>query len=701
MAGGAAVVIARERLNRSRQLLVVTVTRSAAAQIRDKIRHHLKTLNLSAGSFTVQTIHALSLQIASQAPDVSGLDPNFVIITDVEQKQLLRKAVEQWLTEQPRLAEVLLEGRGFDGEDSERLRRLSALRAKILPELAETVIKEAKSSNLRPADVFAIASQAPAEPYPALLIAAQLFECFEAVRRATGEALIDYDDMTQAALRALTDPLIRQQWQQRVFAVFEDEAQDSSWQQKELLEILATDPAAGVCNYVRVGDPNQAINSTFTPADPHFFRLFCQACVAEQHFFNMTQAGRSHRAIIAAANVVHRAANQNRDWGRNPPFSLQDIEPVPDDDPQPNANPEGPGLSIRYPATITAEVHEIGTRVCALLQANPGHSAAILVRHKAQASVVYRELEPIAIAAGIPLLDAIKNTRRYAVPGDLLAICQFLQRPQSAQMLRAALEVLYQREQIPKFEFDRLASQPEVLLYPSPLAPEWPEVEPVRAVCHTLLRASTELAIAPLLLLIAQRLGYDADELATTDKLVDQIYRATGQRGATLPVAIASLTDILSDVQFKPVDTDSSFTRANQITLMTLHSAKGLDWDYVFLPFIHDKIFPGKPYFPHPFLGDLDLGDVARAQLRAYLHQQPIPNVPDAQNQANQLKAAEELRLLYVGMTRAKRLLALSAARQAPYSWGNPDNLSDMSPSPLLAELAQRKLHIEAQPSNL
>ncbi len=641
------------------------------------------------------------MQIASQAPDVSGLDPNFVIITDVEQKQLLRKAVDQWLADQPRLAELLLEGQNFDGEESERLRRLTALRTKILPELAATVIKEAKSSNLRPADLFAIASQAPAEPYPALLIAAQLFERFERVRNATGDALIDYDDMTQAALRALNEPTIRQHWQQRVFAVFEDEAQDSSWQQKELLEILATDPATGVCNYVRVGDPNQAINSTFTPADPHFFRLFCQACVAEQQFFSMTQAGRSHRAIIAAANIVHRAANQLRDWGHNPPFSLQDIEPVPEDDPQPNANPEGPGLSIRYPATITAEVQEIGTRVCALLQANPGHSAAILVRHKAQASVIYRELEPIATAAGIPLLDAIKNTRRYAVPGDLLAICQFLQRPQSAQMLRAALEVLYQREQIPKFEFDRLASQPEVLLYPSPLAPAWPETAPVRAVCHALLRASTELAIAPLLLLIAQRLGYDADELATTDKLVDQIYRATGQRAATLPVAIASLTEILSDVQFKPVDAsaDSALTRPNQITLMTMHSAKGLDWDYVFLPFIHKKTFPGEPYFPHPFLGELDLSDVARAQLRAHLHHQPMPNLSVAQAQADQLKAAEELRLLYVGMTRAKRLLALSAARQAPFSWGNPDSLSDMSPSPLLTELAKQKLLIEAAQS--
>ena len=82
--------------------------------------------------------------------------------------------------------------------------------------------------------------------------------------------LIDYDDMILAALKVLSYPPMRMLWQNQVYGVFEDEAQDSSPLQEQLISILASnanDPNASP-NLVRVGDPNQAINSTFTPADP-------------------------------------------------------------------------------------------------------------------------------------------------------------------------------------------------------------------------------------------------------------------------------------------------------------------------------------------------------------------------------------------------------------------------------------------------
>ncbi len=96
---------------------------------------------------------------------------------------------------------------------------------------------------------------------------------------------IDYDDMILAALRVLDNDSARRIEQNQVFAVFEDEAQDSSPLQTKLLEILASDegdkkansPSSPI-NLIRVGDPNQAINSTFTPADPIYFREFCQEC---------------------------------------------------------------------------------------------------------------------------------------------------------------------------------------------------------------------------------------------------------------------------------------------------------------------------------------------------------------------------------------------------------------------------------------
>jgi DNA helicase-2/ATP-dependent DNA helicase PcrA len=60
--------------------------------------------------------------------------------------------------------------------------------------------------------------------------------------------------------------------------------------------------------------PNQAINSTFTPADPIYFRRFCEDCNTQGRLATMDQAGRSTRIIIEAANFALEWVN--RSYGR-------------------------------------------------------------------------------------------------------------------------------------------------------------------------------------------------------------------------------------------------------------------------------------------------------------------------------------------------------------------------------------------------
>ena len=90
--------------------------------------------------------------------------------------------------------------------------------------------------------------------------------------------------------------------------------------------------------------------------------------------------------------------------------------------------------------------------------------------------------------------------------------------------------------------------------------------------------------------------------------------------------------------------------------------------------------------------------EVARAQIRAavhgkYLQQKPIiPQPLEAWQEAARLKLAEEFRLLYVAVTRAKRLLWLSAARQGPFHWSTfsdrvSETLSEKVPCPALTAL--------------
>ncbi|MGK7896884.1 MAG: UvrD-helicase domain-containing protein, partial [Xenococcus sp. (in: cyanobacteria)] len=76
----AAIAIAKNKLHSRKQLVVVTYTRSAAANIKNKIRDRLKELLLPPGGFVVNTLHGLALQIANSQRELSGLNLDNVTI---------------------------------------------------------------------------------------------------------------------------------------------------------------------------------------------------------------------------------------------------------------------------------------------------------------------------------------------------------------------------------------------------------------------------------------------------------------------------------------------------------------------------------------------------------------------------------------------------------------------------------------------
>jgi DNA helicase-2/ATP-dependent DNA helicase PcrA len=123
---------------------------------------------------------------------------------------------------------------------------------------------------------------------------------------------------------------------------------------------------------------------------------------------------------------------------------------------------------------------------------------------------------------------------------------------------------------------------------------------------------------------------------------------------------------------------------ANTVKLMTVHAAKGLEWDIVAVPGLVDKVFPsersrsiwtsGAHVLPFPCRGDADdlpvLGGYTATDLKAFKDECKV----DA--------ADEERRLAYVAMTRARHQLWLSA-----YIW-SPTRKDPMNVSPYLAEVA-------------
>ena len=708
----AAIAIAQNQLHSRRQLVVVTYTRSAAANIKSKIRDRLKDLMLPPGGFVVHTLHGLALNIANSRRELSGLDLDKVtIVVPNMGHRLIRGAVERWIVQHPQQYQRLLEGVQFDGEETERLRRQSVLRTEVLPGLTNTVVREAKSSGLMPEQLLDFSHQATDE-YGILEIAAGLYSEYQQSMRS--QDLVDYDDMILAALKVLEYPPMRLLWQNQVYGVFEDEAQDSSPLQEKLISILAGNDGQinSSPNLVRVGDPNQAINSTFTPADPIYFNWFCETCKQQNSLTTMNQAGRSSKIIIDSANFVVHWVNQQ--WSKGSevevslPFRAQKIVTVPTDDPQPDANPQpaAGGVVIAIPDDVYQTVETIGKQAIALLKAQPQHNAAILVRENRQARFLAEELAYLQREHGINIYEVGESERYSQIPGEILKLLQFIDRPHSPDNLKVALEVLEQRSLIPTQDLNALATSPEQFLYPTPLHPgHKPQVEQARRYCVNLLRARMELPHYQLIPFLGMTLKYTGSELATLQKLSEKVSQQT--RGKNTPkAAIETLEEIVSAENFEGVEEDSGdrYTRPNQVTIITMHKAKGLDWDYVFIPFLHQDIVPGQPWIPNAgkFLGNFTLSEVARAQIRSLVHHQylagdepqEIPLPMAAWQEAVKLKQAEEYRLLYVAMTRAKRLLWMSAEDLGPFRWSvfrtdQPASLQQKKPCPVLSALIQ------------
>jgi DNA helicase-2/ATP-dependent DNA helicase PcrA len=706
MAAAAAIAIARQYedyLNTGnqdyKQLIVVTFTRSATANIKLKIRENLKKLSLPQTGFAVYTLHGLALIIASRHPNLSGLQlENATLITPNQSHKFIRTAVEQWIANYPEIYLRLLAGKQFDGEETEKLRRQSVLRTEILPDLAYTVIHEAKSSGISPADLLKWSEQTH-NKYDILRIAAGLYEQYQKIMQL--QDFIDYDDMILGALKVLRNPSTCRIEQNKVFAVFEDEAQDSSPLQTDLLEILASQEYAdnldkSALNLIRVGDPNQAINSTFTPADPIYFREFCEDCQIQDRLAEMDQAGRSTQIIIDAANFALEWVN-NQDFAktnrRQPPFRIQKIQPVN----QENGNPQpvGQGLELYTPRDIHHTVELLSQRAIELFTENPQACAAILVRENRQGRWLAAALEPICKEHKIKLYDVGEKERRSHVPQEILSLLQFCDRPHSPDYLKATLEVLVERQLIPTQDINTLASLPEEFLYPGLLAtPQTETVQKAAHLCRSLLRAYLELPFYQIISFLALTLKYDQAELATADKLAERVNQQIFGN-SSMGAMISTLSEIVSSERFEsvePENVEAQYTKAGQLTIITMHKAKGLDWDYVFLPFLHENLIPGRFWIPPQgqFLGDFTLSEVARAQIRAGLHKKPIPDINQAWEESKYLKIAEEYRLLYVAMTRAKRLLWMSAAQKAPFTWNKPENLQTSAPCPVFTALKRQ-----------
>jgi DNA helicase-2/ATP-dependent DNA helicase PcrA len=671
----AAKLIAEQMVDLDSAVLMVTYQRSAVDNLKQQVGQRLRDHGLPNAGYEVRTLHSLGYEIVRMQPALAGVAQEFEVADERRAQSMLETAARVWTEEHPAHWQTFVAGLG-DASAQRRSRELAQA-------VARGVIRLAKNLGYRPVDVRASLVRLPEEETDQFLMldmAAGIYQLYELQLQTTG--LLDFDDLVSRAATVLAEyPDVADRLRERWPYILEDEAQDSTPLQEEMLSSI-TGPGG---NWVRVGDPNQAIMGTFTASDPHFFRRF----LARDDIIRreLPNSGRSSQRIIDLANHLVRWASEEHPVPevRERAFLPQAMEPVPAGDPQPNPDNATSHIVTHGYRDLESELDDVVRRAANYAREHPDDTVAILVPTNYIGYQVSDRLRD-AHAPYVELLRASSSSR--GVARTIAALIQYLGEPLSRRNLVAVYEALLDyaglRPHGPRHA--RITAllnsvhRPEQLVYPTAgqsildslppipggLSPrEQLTLERMQKVLVEGFRAVT-LPVDELIMTLAQQRFEKPGELAIAHRIAVHMRRLHDANPAwRLPRLSEELYAVAQgelrlpgldehELGFEPL--------AGEITLTTLHKAKGLEWDLVYIVSVTPFDFPGVP--DDVVMGYLEgLGnpvEEASAQLQAIMGDRTDETGLGASASAKLELIAERLRLLYVGITRPRRYLFLS-----------------------------------------
>ena len=660
----------QEGLHKPGKILIVTVMNSAVSNFARRIGDFLEERGLPrTAGYEVKTLHSLAMSILKEKPEFLMINQNFEVIDESSQRSLVQHFAREWMAENQDLWKSQIK---ID-EDNQRWYPIAYEGwKKRTPEMFFDAIKYIKAACLTADELESYLQRLSDSSY--------LKWCLELYRDYSRElhrnGWLDFEDLIVQALRLLKeDAGVRERLQERWTFVFEDEAQDSNPLQEEILKILSSKSG----NLVRVGDSNQAILGTFTAAEPEIFRSFCRREDVRVESINCSS--RSSRQIIDLANRLV-------DWVRDchpqeecrTALEAQHILPVPEDDPFPNPVTENYTIAVKRYDSYGDEIKQVARLACRHVKNNPELTAAILA--PTNNDLVYLKGELERLQAPIEEVEKLTDRQIGTIESVELAL-RYLAQPHRVKLL---IELLEHRM---RMEFDQVGRNllvslfrrytPEQLLYPIGERLPWREIPDELAEPQTYtafmeclsavrrwLDASVKIPPDELVLYLAEDMGLEADELDLAHNLALLIR----QKMRELPGCL--LYDIAREIQslkgplqhfLKTVNDRKGFEpKKGVVTLSTVHKAKGLEWDTVYLIGVTAYEYPSRVSDKFKgnywFLED-DISDpisLIKAELKA-LRGEAVRD-PIYTSKVEQI--SERLRLLYVGITRARRNLLIS-----------------------------------------
>ena len=524
-------------------ILAVTFTNKAAEQMRSRVQDLLDRTGGSAGDPWIGTFHAFCARLLRREAPRLGLSRDFAIYDDDDQRAAIKLA----------LGTLAAADSEDDADDKPRelLSRISYWKNHAVS------IEEAMA----------------AADNPRARVAARTYEAYERVLHKSGA--LDFDDLLLRAgevLRRFDDA--RDHWRQRFRYLHVDEYQDTNRVQHNLLRLLAGENP----NLCVVGDEDQSIYR-WRGADSGIILRFAQDYPGAK-IFRIEQNYRSRQAILDAAAAVV-AHNQGR-IGKQ----LQ------------ATRGQGSNLTFYEARDAHAEAEWVADRIAQLQRDDFSAHIAVIYRTNAQSRSFeesfrargwrYRLLGGFSFYQRAEVKDVLAYVRLAMFPDDDIALLRVLNTPPRGigKTTIEALQTVARNDGSSLWTALGRTVEAGTGRALAPLRSFRTLIEDLRAKYaelppHQFVAAVLE--ITGYLDMLRQREG--ADEQSRIDNLRELVNAVAegAERGETL-------SDFLDHASL--VSGADNFDERATITLLTLHTAKGLEFDHVFL----DR--PGRRHVP-------------------------------------------------------------------------------------------------------
>ena len=564
-------------------ILAITFTNKAAGEMRERVD---SLVGFGSESIWVSTFHSMCVRILRRFIDRLGYDNRFTIYDTDDQKTLMKEVCKK----------VAIDTKVFK-ERSLMSAISSAKNELILPDEFE----------LNVGGDFA------------KLKIAKVYREYEAQLKANNA--LDFDDLLVKTVQLLqTQPDVLENYQERFRYIMVDEYQDTNTVQFQLVRLLA----GKYRNLCVVGDDDQSIYK-FRGANIRnildFEHEFSDACVIK-----LEQNYRSTGNILNAANRVianNKGRKEKTLW---------------------TANGEGELVHLRQFDTGYDEADFIAEDIKKEVRAGASYNDhAVLYRTNAQS----RLLEEKFVAMNVPykIVGGVNFYARREIK-DLLAYLKTIDNGMDDIAVRRIINV--PKRGIGLTTINRIqesAAERGLGFYETLMAPELipgigrsaAKLDSFAALIEYFKGLTGQMSITDLLREVIEKTGYmesldseDKEDAQARKENIDELINkaAAYEEAAEDRDEPATLSAFLEEVALV-ADIDSLDEEQDYVVLMTLHSAKGLEFPHVYLAGMEDGLFPSYMTITSDDRDDLE----------------------------------EERRLCYVGITRAEQELTLTCAR--------------------------------------